>query len=42
MREMQRYVQARRVWTDRRFLPAPLRVSGLFLTGGGLRSASDF
>ena len=40
------------VWTDHRFLPAPLRmgwplrvlnlVSGVFLTGWGLRSAFDF
>ena len=40
------------VWTDRRFLPASLRmgwplrvlnlVSGVFLTGWGLRSAFDF
>ena len=40
------------VWTDHRFLPAPLRmgwplrvinlISGVFLTGWGLRSAFDF
>ena len=40
------------VWTDRRFLPAPLRmgrgllilniVSGLFLTGWGIRGIFDW
>ena len=40
------------VWTDHRFLPAPLRmgwplrvinlISGVFLTGWGLRGAFDF